>query len=88
MGLSIVSGGNQSNGGSLANPHHLPPLGFFVQKKGSGLRPYIDYCGLNAITVRYQHPLPLVVEQLHGLTIYTKLDLRSAYNLVRVQGGG
>ncbi|KAK3522300.1 hypothetical protein QTP86_001906 [Hemibagrus guttatus] len=57
---------------------------FFVGKKDGGLRPCIDYRGLNAITVQYPYPLPLVpvaLEQLRGARVFTKLDLRSAYNL-------
>ncbi|KAK3553203.1 hypothetical protein QTP86_031797 [Hemibagrus guttatus] len=57
---------------------------FFVGKKDGGLRPCIDYRGLNTITVRYPYPLPLVpaaLEQLRGARVFTKLDLRSAYNL-------
>ncbi|KAK3526023.1 hypothetical protein QTP70_012779 [Hemibagrus guttatus] len=33
---------------------------FFVRKKDEGLRPCIDYRGLNAITIPYPYPLPLV----------------------------
>ncbi|KAK3556911.1 hypothetical protein QTP70_022410 [Hemibagrus guttatus] len=63
---------------------------FFVGKKDGGLRPCIDYRGLNAITVPYPYPLPLVsaaLEQLRGVRMFTKLDLRSAYNLVRIRKG-
>ncbi|KAK3552956.1 hypothetical protein QTP86_029636 [Hemibagrus guttatus] len=63
---------------------------FFVGKKDGGLRPCIDYRGLNAITVPYPYPLPLVpaaLEQLRGARIFTKLDLRSAYKLVRIREG-
>ncbi|KAK3516468.1 hypothetical protein QTP70_016492 [Hemibagrus guttatus] len=63
---------------------------FFVEKKDGGLRPCIDYRGLNSITVRYPYPLPLVpaaLEQLHGTRVFTKLDIRSAYNLVCIQEG-
>ncbi|KAK3551773.1 hypothetical protein QTP70_025629 [Hemibagrus guttatus] len=63
---------------------------FFVGKKDGGLRPCIDYRGLNALAVRYPYPLPLVpaaLEQLCGATVFTKLDLRSAYNLVRIKEG-
>ncbi|KAI4895362.1 hypothetical protein NFI96_000963 [Prochilodus magdalenae] len=63
---------------------------FFVKKKDGGLRPCIDYRGLNAITKPFSYPLPLVpvaLEQLRGATIFTKLDLRSAYNLIRVRKG-
>ncbi|KAK3562970.1 hypothetical protein QTP86_012590 [Hemibagrus guttatus] len=63
---------------------------FFVGKKDGGLRPCIDYRGLNAITVPYPYPLPLVpaaLEQLRGARLFTKLHLRSAYNLVRIRKG-
>ncbi|KAK3507071.1 hypothetical protein QTP70_003881 [Hemibagrus guttatus] len=63
---------------------------FFVGKKDGGLRPCIDYRGLNSITVPYPYPLPLVpaaLEQLRGARIFTKLDLWSAYNLVRIRKG-
>ncbi|KAK3544783.1 hypothetical protein QTP86_027479, partial [Hemibagrus guttatus] len=63
---------------------------FFVGKKDEGLRPCIDYRGLNTITVRYPYPLPLVpavLEQLRGARVFTKLDLRSAYNLVHFHKG-
>jgi hypothetical protein len=62
---------------------------FFVKKEGC-LRPCIDYRGLNQITVRYSYLLPLIataIESMHGARFFTKLDLRSAYNLVRVWGG-
>uniref|UniRef100_A0A673W8Q5 Gypsy retrotransposon integrase-like protein 1 n=1 Tax=Salmo trutta TaxID=8032 RepID=A0A673W8Q5_SALTR len=63
---------------------------FFVKKKEGGLRPCIDYRGLNAITVGFSYPLPLIataVESFHGAKFFTKLDLRSAYNLVRIKKG-
>lgn len=40
---------------------------FFVGKKDGGLCPCIDYRGLNAITVRYPYPLPLVAAALEQL---------------------
>ncbi|KAI2667669.1 Transposon Tf2-9 polyprotein [Labeo rohita] len=63
---------------------------FFVKKKDGGLRPCIDYRGLNEVTIKYRYPLPLVpaaLEQLRSAKIFTKLDLRSAYNLIRVRAG-
>ncbi|KAK3531229.1 hypothetical protein QTP70_015226, partial [Hemibagrus guttatus] len=81
---------------ALAAGHIRPSMSpaaasfFFVGKKDGGLRPCIDYRGLNAITVPYPYPLPLVpaaLEQLRGARIFTKLDLRSAYNLVRIRKG-
>lgn len=57
---------------------------FFVSKKDGSLRPCIDYRGLNNITVKFCYPLPLVpaaMELLRTAKFFTKLDLRSAYNL-------
>jgi hypothetical protein len=63
---------------------------FFVAKKDGGLRPCIDYRGLNAITVRNRYPLPLMAtafELLQEAVVFTKLDLRNAYHLVRIRPG-
>ncbi|KAK3520635.1 hypothetical protein QTP70_029419 [Hemibagrus guttatus] len=63
---------------------------FFVAKKDGGLQPCIDYRALNQITVKFRYPLPLVpaaLEHLRGATVFTKLDLRSAYNLIRIREG-
>lgn len=62
----------------------------FVEKKDGGRRPCIDYRGLNNVTVTFRYPLPLVpaaLEQLHEAKVYTKLELRSAYNLIRIREG-
>ena len=63
---------------------------FFVKKKEGGLRPCIDYRGLNQITVRYSYLLLLiatVIESMHGARFFTKLDLSSAYKLVHIREG-
>uniref|UniRef100_A0A4W5LSY2 ribonuclease H n=1 Tax=Hucho hucho TaxID=62062 RepID=A0A4W5LSY2_9TELE len=63
---------------------------FFVSKKDGSLRPCIDYRGLNSITIRNRYPLPLMstaFELLQGASIFTKLDLRNAYHLVRIRQG-
>ena len=63
---------------------------FFVKKKDGGLRPYIDYRTLNKVTVKFSYPLPLIptiIEQMHGAQYFTKLNLRSAYNLVQIRAG-
>ncbi len=62
---------------------------FFVNKKDGSLRPCIDYRGLNDITVnnRYTLPLSSAPELLQGAQIFTKLDLRNAYHLVRIREG-
>ncbi len=63
---------------------------FFVKRKDGSLRPCIDYRGLNDITVKNRYPLPLMssaFEILQGAKIFTKLDLRNAYHLVRIKEG-
>ncbi len=63
---------------------------FFVKKKDGSLRPCIVYHGLNEMTIKNQYPLPLMssaFEILQGAKIFTKLDLRNAYHLVRIKEG-
>ncbi len=63
---------------------------FFVKKKDGSLRPCIDYRGLNEMTIKNRYPLPLMssaFEILQGAKIFTKLDLRNAYHLVRIKEG-
>ncbi|KAJ1041626.1 hypothetical protein NDA10_002413 [Ustilago hordei] len=70
------------------SPARSPVL--FVPKKDGGLRLCVDYRGLNEITVKNRAPLPLIEEQLFLLRkarIYTKLDLRAAYNLIWIAKG-
>ncbi|SCZ91750.1 BZ3500_MvSof-1268-A1-R1_Chr5-1g07649 [Microbotryum saponariae] len=62
----------------------------FVRKKDGSLRLCVDYRGFNAVTLKNRYPLPLIPEALDRLRsakIFTKLDLRSGYNLVRIKGG-
>lgn len=64
---------------------------FFVSKKEEGdLRTCIDYRALNRITVKNRYPLPLIsvlLDQVKGAQICTKLDLRGAYHLIRIREG-
>jgi len=50
----------------------------FVPKKDRTLRLYIDYRGLNKVTIKNRHPLPLISETLDrlvGSKYFSKLDL-------------
>ena len=73
--------------------HSRSPTGaltFFVKKKDGSLCLVVDYRGLNKITVRNRYALPLIptlLERLSGAKYFTKLDLRGAYNLVRIRPG-
>ena len=73
--------------------HSTSPAGapiLFVPKKDGGLRLCVDYRGLNAVTVKNRHPLPLISEtldRLSGARRYTKLDLKDAYHRIRIRSG-
>jgi hypothetical protein len=62
----------------------------FVKKKDGSLRLCVDYRGLNKVTVRNRYPLPLIpalLDRLRTGHIFSKIDLRGAYNLVRIKPG-
>ena len=73
--------------------HSTSPAGapiLFVPKKDGGLRLCVDYRGLNAVTVKNRHPLPLITEtldRLSGARVFTKLDLKDAYHRIRIKLG-
>jgi len=71
-----------------SSPFAAPVL--FAKKPGGGLRFCIDYRDINSKTIKNRYPLPLIKETLNLLRnarIYTKLDVRGAYNLVQVKEG-
>ncbi|KAH9253860.1 hypothetical protein BASA81_008170 [Batrachochytrium salamandrivorans] len=50
----------------------------------------MDYRGLNKQTIKDRNPIPLISEMLRTLStgkIFTTLDLRGAYNLLRIKEG-
>lgn len=50
----------------------------------------VDYRGLNTMTVKNQYPFPLIresMERLNGAKIFTKLNIRGAFNLIRIVEG-
>ena len=62
----------------------------FVKKKNGSLHMYVDYRVLNKITIKNRYPLPLISELLDQFgqpKVYTKIDLRGAYNLVCIKKG-
>ncbi len=67
---------------------------FFVRKpdwqNDKKLRLCMDYRGLNKITVKDRHPIPLISDTLRNVSkgkIFTTFDLRGAYNLLRMMEG-
>jgi len=62
----------------------------FTKTKDGGLWLCVDYRTLNTGTIKNRYPLPLISEMLHrlrGARIFTKLDLRNAYHLIRIKEG-
>jgi Reverse transcriptase (RNA-dependent DNA polymerase) len=68
--------------------HGAPIL--FVKKKDGSLRLDVNFRALNNVTKRDRYPLPLISDLLDAprkARLYTKIDLRHAYHLVRVSEG-
>ena len=68
------------------SPYGSPCL--FVKKKDGSMRLVVDYRKLNAITIKNSFGLPRADEQMEsirGAKIFTKLDLHSEYNHLRVR---
>ncbi|MBW0465092.1 hypothetical protein O181_004807 [Austropuccinia psidii MF-1] len=60
---------------------------FFVKSKGKADRPCVDYRELNSMTIRDSYPIPhfaLLLDNLKGCKLLSKIDLKAAFNLLRV----
>ena len=71
---------------SSPSPWGAPVL--FVKKKGKTLRLCIDYRQWNRVTIKNRYPLPRIddlFDQLRGVRVYSKIDLRTSYHQLRVR---
>ena len=62
----------------------------YVPKPAGRLRLCVDYRQLNKLTIRNKYPLPLMTElreRVAGSTVFTKLDLKDGYHLIRIRQG-
>jgi len=62
----------------------------FVPKKDGSLQLCVDYQGLNAVTTKNCHPLPLIgkmLDRLRRAVIFSKLDLKDAYHRIPIKRG-
>ena len=70
------------------SPFGAPVL--FVKKPNSSLRLCVDYRALNSMTIKNRYPLPLISELLDrvkGAKYFTKIDVRDAFNRLRIALG-
>ncbi|GJR01130.1 putative reverse transcriptase domain-containing protein [Tanacetum coccineum] len=61
---------------------------FVFKKKDGSFHMCIDYCEQNKLTIENRYPLPRIddlFDQLQGLRVYSKIDLRSGYHQLRVR---
>ncbi|GJX01106.1 putative reverse transcriptase domain-containing protein [Tanacetum coccineum] len=69
-----------------SSPWGAPML--FVKKKDGSFRMCIDYYELNKLTVKNRYPLSRIddlFDQLQGLSMYSKIDLRLGYHKIRIK---
>ena len=90
MELKIYLEANLSNDFIRRSSSPISSPILFIKKKDGSLRLCVDYRDLNRAIIKNRYPLPLIgelLERVRRAKIFTKLDLRGAYNLIRIREG-
>ncbi|KAG8500632.1 hypothetical protein CXB51_004148 [Gossypium anomalum] len=69
-------------------PYRMGAPVLFVKKKDGSMRHCIDCHQLNKVMIKNKYPLPRIddlFDQLKGATVFSKIDLRSSYYLLKVK---
>ncbi|XP_027337039.1 uncharacterized protein LOC113850671 [Abrus precatorius] len=74
----------------FVRPSVLPwgALVLLVKKKNGSMRICVDYHQLNKVTIKNKYLIPRIddlMDQLRGVSVFSKIDLRSSYHQIRVK---